>query len=280
MICQWKKCAKSGRAYLVENSKKIVISLYDYTGEALIPWAKAGYTCLAFDIQHSEIGKIQMFDSGGRIEYIKKDLHNIENLHSLYDRLMADEQAFGITTNEIAFAMAFPVCTDLAVSGAAHFEAKRKIDPDFQKKAADYAIWCEELFTALRVPFFIENPVSVLSSLWRKPDHKFHPFEYGGYIPEHLAKHPKWPKYIPAKDAYRKKTCLWTGNDFQMPEQKPVDCSAYYGNGYSKQIMKLGGKTQKTKNIRSATPRGFAIAVYEANKNKSKNLLTIMEGKT
>lgn len=278
MICQWKKCAKFGRAYLVDNSKKIVISLYDYTGEALIPWAKAGYTCLAYDIQHEEYGDAQVvwpdidtFKGGGVIKYIHKDLHDVENLHKIYDSLVG---------KEVVFAMAFPVCTDLAVSGAAHFETKRKIDPDFQRKAADYAIWCEELFTALKVPFFIENPVSVLSSLWRKPDHKFHPFEYGGYIPEHLADHPKWPEYIPAKDAYRKKTCLWTGNDFQMPVQKPVECSAYYGNGYSKQIMKLGGKTQKTKNIRSATPRGFAIAVYEANKNKSKNLLTIMEGDT
>ena len=32
--------------------QQYVISLYDYTGEALKPWAEAGYTCLAFDIQH------------------------------------------------------------------------------------------------------------------------------------------------------------------------------------------------------------------------------------
>ena len=29
-----------------------VISLYDYTGEALRPWAEAGYECFAYDIQH------------------------------------------------------------------------------------------------------------------------------------------------------------------------------------------------------------------------------------
>ena len=33
-------------------TKGIVLSLYDYTGEALKPWAEAGYTCYAFDIQH------------------------------------------------------------------------------------------------------------------------------------------------------------------------------------------------------------------------------------
>jgi hypothetical protein len=30
-------------------------------------------------------------------------------------------------------------------------------------------------------------------------------------------------------------------------------------------MMKLGGKSQRTKDIRSATPRGFAKAVYAAN---------------
>lgn len=36
--------------------------------------------------------------------------------------------------------------------------------------------------------------------------------------------------------------------------------------GDSTQYKKLGGKSLKTKNIRSATPRGFARAVYQANK--------------
>ena len=35
--------------------------------------------------------------------------------------------------------------------------------------------------------------------------------------------------------------------------------------GYSDQHKKLGGKSLKTKNIRSATPRGFAKAVFEFN---------------
>jgi len=36
-------------------------------------------------------------------------------------------------------------------------------------------------------------------------------------------------------------------------------------DGYSDQFKKLGGKSLKTKNIRSATPRGFAKAVMIAN---------------
>jgi hypothetical protein len=33
----------------------------------------------------------------------------------------------------------------------------------------------------------------------------------------------------------------------------------------TQEILDLGGKSAKTKNIRSATPRGFARAVYEFN---------------
>ena len=32
---------------MTNNNDKYVISLYDYTGEALKPWAEAGYQCIA-----------------------------------------------------------------------------------------------------------------------------------------------------------------------------------------------------------------------------------------
>ena len=36
--------------HMEENmTDKYVISLYDYTGEALKPWAEAGYICYAFE---------------------------------------------------------------------------------------------------------------------------------------------------------------------------------------------------------------------------------------
>jgi len=43
---------------------KIVISLYDFTGEALKPWAEAGYACYAFDIQHLDT-KVEGYANGG-----------------------------------------------------------------------------------------------------------------------------------------------------------------------------------------------------------------------
>ena len=241
---------------------KIVISLYDYTGEALRPWAEAGYRCYAFDIQHGYgIGRFEPIgDSGGFIYYEGKDLHDKRSIWNLKQRFQ---------NKNVTFAMAFPVCTDLAVSGAAHFKRKREKNPGFQREAANYAIWCAELFQALDCPYFIENPVSVLSTLWRKPDYSFHPYEYGGYIDPEQAEHPKWPDYIAPMDAYPKKTCLWTGGGFVMPDISPVEPET----GHSRQHLKLGGKSMKTKNIRSATPRGFAQAVFNSNNSTMQSLL-------
>jgi hypothetical protein len=184
--------------------------------------------------------------------YEGKDLHDKRSIWNLQQRFQ---------NKDVVFGMAFPVCTDLAVSGAAHFARKERENPGFQIRAANHARWCASLFEALEIPYFIENPVSRLSTLWRKPNYSFHPYEYGGYIHDSEAEHPKWPDHIAPRDAYPKKTCLWTGGGFRMPWTDPVEPE----EGHSRQHLKLGGKSMKTKNIRSATPRGFARAVYEFN---------------
>ena len=239
--------------------QQYVISLYDYTGEALKPWAEAGYTCHAFDIQHSFVEpEVQAFDSGGSITYNFADLHDDNWLNAIHSEF-ADKP--------VVFGMAFPVCTDMAVSGAAHFKAKAERNPSFQMDAVGYARDCAFFFEVLGVPYFIENPVSVLATQWRKPDYRFHPYEYGEYLDDHEAVHPRWPDYIADRDAYTKKTCLWTGGGFVMPTKIPT-CKP---TGYSTQHLKLGGKSQRTKDIRSATPRGFAKAVCEFNAREYHN---------
>lgn len=226
---------------------RVVVSLYDYTGIAVVPWAAAGYDCYCFDNQHTDHSV--EYPNGGRITYRNVDLHG------------SHQDIVSEFAGRTAFMSAFPVCTDLAISGAAHFATKLARDPDCQKKAAWYARQCELTGLDLGAAGYIENPISVLSTLWRKPDYIFNPYEYGGYIDEADAEHPTWPDYIAPRDAYPKKTCLWTFGGFVMPKRKPVPCPA----GYSTQHNKLGGKSLKTKNIRSATPRGFVAAVKEYN---------------
>jgi len=233
-----------------------VISLYDYTGEAVRPWAEAGHDCFCYDIQHrhwqwNHPDAIEQVGQGS-ITYLKADLHDPKVMDEIYD----DHKG------EAAFISCYPVCQDMAISGAAHFARKKAQNEHFQDEAVHYAVMCADFAEKFNCPYYIENPVSVLATMWRKPDYYFHPFEYGGYIPKDEAIHPKWPDYIAPRDGYSKKTCLWTNELFTMPEKDAVECDSF---GSSTQHRKLGGKSMKTKNIRSATPRGFARAVFEAN---------------
>lgn len=70
--------------------------------------------------------------------------------------------------------IAHPPCTHLSVSGAKHFEAKRM---DGRQQAA------VSFFLALaRAPIqriAIENPVCIMSSMWRKPDQIIQPWQFG-----------------------------------------------------------------------------------------------------
>lgn len=225
---------------------KAIISLFDYTTEAVKPWAKDGYTCFCFDIQHEKTTAKPYGD--GYIIKCHNDLSLVETLR-LIKRLAH--------IYDIHFMSAFPPCTDLAVSGAKHFKSKEEKDPHYRKKAMNLVYTARDIGEMLGCPYYIENPVSVISTEWRNPDYIFHPYEFGGYIPKNQENHPTYPNYIMPSDAYPKKTCLWTGNGFIMPEKKPVAVR----EGYSVQFHKLGGKSLKTKNIRSATPRGFTRAV-------------------
>lgn len=224
----------------------IVWSLFDGSGLMAQPWAEAGHTCYCFNYDGADHGDYARL--GAKVEH--------ENIHYINEWI--DNKFDFEVAPDIIFS--FPPCTDLAVSGAAHFETKRKKNPTFQVEAVITCKVAARLAKKYNVPYMIENPVSVLSSLWRKPDYVFNPNEYGGYLPEDDT-HPMFHDVIPARDAYVKKTCLWVGNGFVMPDVAEVAV----GSGDNPGWAKLGGKSSRTKTIRSLTARGFAKAVYEAN---------------
>ena len=151
------------------------------------------------------------------------------------------------------FAMSFAPCTDLAGSGARWWKRKAKKDPDFQIKAMRRA----QLVSHLGCRWMLENPVGALSRLWRKPDLIINPCDFGGYLPEE----DEGMGIFPARDAYNKKTCLWTGNGAQLPQTDPVPPL-----GHRSPVMRLGGGGgQATRIARSVTPRGMAAAIAQAN---------------
>ena len=70
--------------------------------------------------------------------------------------------------------IAHPPCTHLSVSGARHFEGKRL---DGRQHAA--AAFFMSLAKSGVPRIAIENPVCVMSELWRKPDQIIQPWQYG-----------------------------------------------------------------------------------------------------
>jgi hypothetical protein len=83
--------------------------------------------------------------------------------------------------------IAFPPCTHLAVSGAAWFEQKRK--DGRQQEGVDFFM---KIANAPIKHIAIENPVGIMSKLWRKPDQVIQPYYFG--------------------DEAQKTTCLWLKN--------------------------------------------------------------------
>ena len=70
--------------------------------------------------------------------------------------------------------IAHPPCTDLSVSGARHFAAK-KADGRQQSSASFFMLLAKSDIPRIA----IENPVCIMSSLWRKPDQIIQPWQFG-----------------------------------------------------------------------------------------------------
>lgn len=69
-----------------------------------------------------------------------------------------------------------PPCTHLSVSGSRHFEAKRM---DGRQQAA-VSFFMQLVRRSAHIPGVgIENPVCIMSTLWRKPDQVIQPWMFG-----------------------------------------------------------------------------------------------------
>lgn len=170
-------------------------------------------------------------------------------------------------------------CTDYAVSGARHFAAK---DADGRtEKSQRLVAKCKEIidyFDRLGVLEFwsFENPRSRIHTLnpWLgKPKLKFNPCDFAGYSvslekafelqnlrSKNMSEVPKEKlQEVIDSGLYNKDTWIW--GSFNMPLKKQM-CSVWKENpGW----VLYGGKSERTKELRSITPKGFCQAFYEAN---------------
>lgn len=126
--------------------------------------------------------------------------------------------------------IAHPPCTHLAVSGARHFAEKRA--DGRQQEAIEFFL---NLARAPIPRIAIENPVCIMSSIWRKPDQVIQPWQFG--------------------HGETKATCLWLKN---LPHLIPTNIV----EGREARIHKMPPSADRWK-LRSETYSGIAMAMAE-----------------
>ena len=142
--------------------------------------------------------------------------------------------------------IAHPPCTYLTVTGNKWMkpefrdrfptrERDRQEAIDFFMKIANNK--CDKIA--------IENPVGIMSTIYRKPDQIIQPYWFG---------HP-----------FSKKTCLWLKN---LPLLKPTNMVepeylVFRGKRYSKHHQQYGVSKEERAKQRSKTPDGIATAMAE-----------------
>lgn len=123
------------------------------------------------------------------------DLQPCAGPHPEWHLQMDMIQAAGLRTWDMG--IFFPPCTHLAVSGSRHFAQKRA--DGRQQEGIDFFMQVVQIASSL--PYAaIENPVGIMSSIYRQPDQIIQPYQFG--------------------DDASKKTCLWL---FNLPMLKPTE---------------------------------------------------------
>lgn len=124
--------------------------------------------------------------------------------------------------------IAHPPCTHLAVSGARWFKDKQAE----QKEAIDFFM---ALINAPIPKIAVENPISIMSTKYRKPDQIIQPWQFG--------------------HGETKATCLWLKN---LPKLQPTNIV----EGREARVHKLPPSPDRWK-LRSITYQGIADAMAE-----------------
>lgn len=194
---------------------KVILSLFDFSGNWSKPYKDNGYDVYQVDIKH-----------------------DIDILF-LEPQCLPFDSVYGI--------LAAPPCTDFAGSGAQYWKVKDQDGRTEESlKLVDKVISLVEHYNP--VFWALENPVGRLSTLRPQLGNPwyFNPYEFAAYAVD------------VEKNRYTKKTGIW--GKFNKPIKDPIE--PLPGPSW---IMKLGGKSERTKELRSMTPSGFAQAFYEYN---------------
>ena len=210
-----------------DPDQNLMISLCDKTGNMCLPWAEAGYTCYAVDLQHPVRNDVTKEVGEGKIIFT-----------------YGDARSWVPPVGKIKFVASFPVCTNMAGSGSQDYSnhsgrVPKKGIPQLTDGLMLFNS-CYQVASWSGAPFCVENPVGVIPTHFRKPDYYFQPWYYG--------------------DLYTKRTCLWTGGGFVMPNKKMIRMPEE-----TRQKIWLMPPGETRQDEKSETPLGFARAIFESN---------------
>lgn len=202
----------------MNKKEKLIISLYDYTGQWAQPYIDAGYPVILWD---------------AKVE------GNIISERFWKEVMCYKDFIYGV--------LAAPPCDDFAVSGARWWIEK---DKDIERISVSMALVEMVLIVktyAKNLKFWVlENPVGRIERLVPeiKPFRQmlFNPCDFG--------------------DAYTKKTILYGEFNTALTRNYVEPIKVCKQGSW---LQKLGGKSERTKTLRSATPQGFAKAFFYAN---------------
>jgi site-specific DNA-cytosine methylase len=144
---------------------------------------------------------------------------------------------FDIINDGFDLMIAFPPCTHLAVSGAKHFAKKR--EDGRQQEGIDFFIKIADI-NIFKIA--IENPVGIMSNIYRKPNQIIQPWQFG--------------------DKAQKTTCLWLKNLPLLTPTNIVDKGEFYISPSGKKLPKWYSDNKSAK-VRSKTFQGIADAMAE-----------------
>lgn len=235
VVNTWKEHAQTQLARAPENKDKVVVSLFDKTGEWSKPWREAGYQVYQFDIQ-----------AGDGVEHLGINTGDVTNFSTeFFNDIFASFDG-----QEVYCILAANPCTDFAVSGARHFATK--------DAAGVTALSVELVKKTLAVVEFFKPPIWAIEN----PTGRI----------ERLSGLPPWTVTFDPNhfgEDYTKRTMLWGRMNGHLPI---APCEATEG---SKMHRMYGGKSLATKNARSVTPEGFAYGFFMANNAADNPLLAI-----
>ena len=215
------------------NRNQVVVSLCDYSGNWPRPYVEAGYTVLQFDLKH-----------GDDVTLFGQTLGGILSALSEHAGSTAPARVVGV--------LAAPPCTDFSVSGAQYWKAK---DADGRTaKSLAVVQGCLDIIKVCGPDWWaLENPVGRLPQLLPSIGRPwyFHPADYAGWLVGADAD----------RDRYTKRTGIW--GTAVKPPVRPLEAVRVCAQG--SWVQRLGGKSERTKELRSMTPMGFARAFATVN---------------